>query len=1061
MTQTPTDEQQAIIDHKDGHLLVLAGPGTGKTFVLVERVQKLAAYDDIAEEDILCITFTDKATEEMSDRLAKLGNTKTKVSTFHAFCKEICTENSVKSGLTADSQLVTEELMKLWAIRNSDSFGLDEKIINFVKDSANGNSGIFGAMNSAITNFKESLIKPAELQSWLEKQKEEIKKMSDEDKSKKGNMELIDYVDTHFEFNKVYAAYEKFLRENSRFDYSDLIRMAIDLFNNHPTILESYKKKYKYILVDEFQDNNFSQYEVVRLLGQNANVMVVGDDDQLIMRFQGAREKNFEAFQTQFADVTVKKLTENFRSTKQIVGFANLFTDKILNRQPKQNTSVRDGEKVKIVRPTSGKAQIEYVVKTIRSLLGKQYTDKDGNKAVYDYGDFAILSRQRKWGRDFVDELRTYDIPTTFRGDYNMFESPIIAEVLQYIHIIQSPSTAGMWFHKIMTVSGIDDVNIRIIGEEANRRRYKNPREGIDETFEVMKDCDSLDISQKEEIKEIVKKFEDAIKEDAKGTVAETVFKIIYTDLSGIYKRCSAHDDRLGILMLNKFYGQTLDFENLWPERTIQEFDKHLKFMRKVEIDLEDNSILKDTVQIMTMHSAKGKEYPIVFVTDVTHGRFPGRNVTRDFYVRDGITQNSVSLNFNDATKEFDDKRLLYVTSTRAENQLHILSPTKYDETTNTEKKVSKYLDEIKYNAIDETSGALIHGDVLEISTYDATTQSRQGPATVNERIKTEIQEQMHNSIEKMQISTSLYRLIELARIKYYEEHKEDDPECSGFDVQEFLKVNEKDLNFQDLQGRTKPLFDHDSLEISKSGLGTYKVCPYRYKLEKIQRTPTEGSAIALDLGNSVHNTIDALIKEKKGEVPTKEEMHAKLEEEWIFRSFPSKASSNANKKRAQTMLENYENWQKTTKNKVVATEHDFRFDYEGVTITGRIDWVEKNEKGEFEVVDFKSGMNPPTQAEFDEDPQLYVYARGVEEIPELGKLPVKGSLYYLEYVQVRQPFGKWMSTNFDSKSVADFFEKEIKPLIERILKEDFKPTTGDHCDRCAYLQMCDDGQNR
>ena len=1061
MTQTPTDEQQAIIDHKDGHLLVLAGPGTGKTFVLVERVQKLAAYDDIAEEDILCITFTDKATEEMSDRLAKLGNTKTKVSTFHAFCKEICTENSVKSGLTADSQLVTEELMKLWAIRNSDSFGLDEKIINFVKDSANGNSGIFGAMNSAITNFKESLIKPAELQSWLEKQKEEIKKMSDEDKSKKGNMELIDYVDTHFEFNKVYAAYEKFLRENSRFDYSDLIRMAIDLFNNHPTILESYKKKYKYILVDEFQDNNFSQYEVVRLLGQNANVMVVGDDDQLIMRFQGAREKNFEAFQTQFADVTVKKLTENFRSTKQIVGFANLFTDKILNRQPKQNTSVRDGEKVKIVRPTSGKAQIEYVVKTIRSLLGKQYTDKDGNKAVYDYGDFAILSRQRKWGRDFVDELRTYDIPTTFRGDYNMFESPIIAEVLQYIHIIQSPSTAGMWFHKIMTVSGIDDVNIRIIGEEANRRRYKNSREGIDETFEVMKDCDSLDISQKEEIKEIVKKFEDAIKEDAKGTVAETVFKIIYTDLSGIYKRCSAHDDRLGILMLNKFYGQTLDFENLWPERTIQEFDKHLKFMRKVEIDLEDNSILKDTVQIMTMHSAKGKEYPIVFVTDITHGRFPGRNVTRDFYVRDGITQNSVSLNFNDATKEFDDKRLLYVTSTRAENQLHILSPTKYDETTNTEKKVSKYLDEIKYNAIDETSGALIHGDVLEISTYDATTQSRQGPATVNERIKTEIQEQMHNSIEKMQISTSLYRLIELARIKYYEEHKEDDPECSGFDVQEFLKVNEKDLNFQDLQGRTKPLFDHDSLEISKSGLGTYKVCPYRYKLEKIQRTPTEGSAIALDLGNSVHNTIDALIKEKKGEVPTKEEMHAKLEEEWIFRSFPSKASSNANKKRAQTMLENYENWQKTTKNKVVATEHDFRFDYEGVTITGRIDWVEKNEKGEFEVVDFKSGMNPPTQAEFDEDPQLYVYARGVEEIPELGKLPVKGSLYYLEYVQVRQPFGKWMSTNFDSKSVADFFEKEIKPLIERILKEDFKPTTGDHCDRCAYLQMCDDGQNR
>ena len=139
--------------------------------------------------------------------------------------------------------------------------------------------------------------------------------------------------------------------------------------------------------------------------------------------------------------------------------------------------------------------------------------------------------------------------------------------------------------------------------------------------------------------------------------------------------------------MLNKFYEQTLDFENLWPERTIQEFDKHLKFMRQVEIDLEDISIIKDTVQVMTMHKAKGKEYPIVFVTDITAGRFPGRDVKREFFVRDGITSNSVSLNFNAATREFDDKRLLYVSSTRAENQLHILSPTKYDGKVNTEKK--------------------------------------------------------------------------------------------------------------------------------------------------------------------------------------------------------------------------------------------------------------------------------------------------------------------------------------------------------------------------------------
>ena len=139
-----------------------------------------------------------------------------------------------------------------------------------------------------------------------------------------------------------------------------------------------------------------------------------------------------------------------------------------------------------------------------------------------------------------------------------------------------------MYFHKIMIINGIDEVNIRLINEEAYRRRWNNPRGDIDEVFEVMKDCDSLDITQKEEIKDIVKKMEQAIVEDAKGTVAETVFKIIYTDLSGVYKQCSIHDspeNRLNIMMLNKFYELTLDYENLYPEQTIQVFDEYLKYL--------------------------------------------------------------------------------------------------------------------------------------------------------------------------------------------------------------------------------------------------------------------------------------------------------------------------------------------------------------------------------------------------------------------------------------------------------------------------------------------------
>ena len=171
MGQEPTEVQLEIINHKDGHLIVLAGPGSGKTFVLVERVKKLVE-SGVKPEEILCITFTDKGTEEMNQRLEKMGNTETKVSTFHSFCKQICEDNMVESGISIDSKLIKEESVKVWALKNSDSFDIDGSVIPFQKD----NAGLFAGMNSAITNFKESLITSDELQTWLEEKVGEIER---------------------------------------------------------------------------------------------------------------------------------------------------------------------------------------------------------------------------------------------------------------------------------------------------------------------------------------------------------------------------------------------------------------------------------------------------------------------------------------------------------------------------------------------------------------------------------------------------------------------------------------------------------------------------------------------------------------------------------------------------------------------------------------------------------------------------------------------------------------------------------------------------------------------
>ena len=192
-------------------------------------------------------------------------------------------------------------------------------------------------------------------------------------------------------------------------------------------------------------------------------------------------------------------------------------------------------------------------------------------------------------------------------------------------------------------------------------------------------------ITQKAEIKDIVKKIEDAIKEYGNSTVAEMVSKIIYTDLSGLYKQCSIYDtteNRLNVMMLNKFYELALEFENLNPKKTFSEFQKYLRFMRYVEIDLEESASIADTVQVMTMHKSKGKEYPVVFITDIVQYLYPARDAPRQFYVRNGITKNQVSLNFTPGTRANDDRRLLYVASTRAEKLLHIIAPANYPPST-------------------------------------------------------------------------------------------------------------------------------------------------------------------------------------------------------------------------------------------------------------------------------------------------------------------------------------------------------------------------------------------
>jgi len=1054
MTVELNKEQKDVIDHKDGPVLVLAGPGTGKTMTIIERVEKLVD-GGVDPKKILCITFTEKATGEMKLRLEKKGNTTTVVSTFHAFCREICSDNFIKSGLSDSSKLMKETSLQVWCLKNFDTFGIDPDVIDTGKNLARVTKG----MVQALSNFKESLISSKKFQEWLDAQEEKISKYTPQET--KDYKELISYVELHQEFNKVYSAYEKFQQEKEIFDFDDMILKAINLLKKDAGVLENYQKKYDYILVDEFQDNNYSQFEVVRLLGGHGNVMGVGDDDQLIMRFQGARQENFDEFLSKFNGAKVKHLGQNYRCTEKIVEMSKLILPHIADRKDKVLSALRTGgEKVKVIRADTDKGEVEYVVEKIRELIGTEYVNKDGETKEYRYSDFAILSRQRKFGDKFVNGLNVHGIPSTHIGDFNIFETAIISELMLYLRIIESPTKAGMYLDKLMSVCGIADVNISTINHTARDAKRHVLKGDDDAIFETMKDCDAtvldttegsptygqtipkLDITQKNEIKSIVKNIESVVGFASKSTIVGLVYHLIYSDATGLYKRClllDNTDNRLNILLLNTFYELTEEYQNLNPDETYKEFLEYLELLREVQVDIEEKFDVTDTVHVMTMHKSKGKQYPVVFVADVAGDKFPGTRITRNFYVHDDLLQGSTSLSFSKKVQLADERRLFYVAVTRAENLLFIMAPKKYEGNVN-EKDISIFLTEIDFENQNE---------LIKVEDYEDKDTLKFSPKELHERIKYGTQVQAIDSINRMQLGIAINRIIELARISYLEEHRKDDPECTGFDPKSVLAVDLKDVDLnQELIGKPTPLFDPKDFTVSKSSLETYDDCPYKFLLSKILRTPSPGS-IYTDLGTSIHEMIQETA-DTSGKIPTKAEVMQKLKEKWHWTTFQNATSEGQFYERAKNMTENYLEWRKNNKNKFIASEFGTDFEYKGLTLNGKIDWIEENPNGELEVVDFKTGKSVTSQNKANVDWQLHIYAWLIEHDPKFGKLPVKASLYFLEK-------NKMVSVDIDKKQVEELLEYEVEPLIDRILKNDFKALPESYkCSQCEYRNICD-----
>jgi len=443
-----------------------------------------------------------------------------------------------------------------------------------------------------------------------------------------------DLVNRLIDLHKVYVQYQEFWNQKTVIDFNDMIVECIKLLNEKPQVRKKIQEKFKHILVDEFQDNNYAQLEIVKLISKDGNVTAVGDDDQSIFRFQGAYMKNFSDFQEFFTKTTIINLDQNYRSTQNIVNLANSIVANIPERQKKKLFSENiEGEKIKVAACSNESAEVEFVVKNIKELLGDPIIREDGTEGTVSYEDFAILSRSRISGTKFVKSLRAHGLPADFVGAGNLFASPVVKDVMAYLNIANSPVTSGREITRLMQRHGIVDYNIAKINHYATKISDKdNP--GVDFVLKSLQEFFKQNISQKNEIEGFIDILKQTI-ELSKYQPSTIVYKIIMS-ISGLYKdsiSSNSGEEQINRVLLEEIYNDALEYEILYPDGTLSDFISYLQYLFRFDPELPEELKIENSILVTTIHASKGREFQIVFIVDVAKDKLPLKPKTKKFYV--------------------------------------------------------------------------------------------------------------------------------------------------------------------------------------------------------------------------------------------------------------------------------------------------------------------------------------------------------------------------------------------------------------------------------------------
>ena len=977
---TANPDQTRAITHPPAPLMVVAGAGTGKTTTLIQRIIYLIEEHAIDPATILAITYTEKAAQELKDRiLAEVGTAAEPltVGTFHAFCYSIVRE----FGYRPEHQpILIEEGDAIFMLLNRfdelGPFTSRELPLDPVR-------AVSESFLPFLKRLQDELTTPAHI-------------TVPEAAEDPGEAE---YIAQLHDLLRVARCYKQWKQAANLVDYGDMIQYCYNLLNDH-SLLPKLQQRFRHLIIDEFQDNNFALNEIIhRLGGKRQSITVVGDDDQVIFSFRGASAYNISDFRQRYnqhpvyAEIT---LTENYRSCQPILMAANAVITNNRERITKNlvNPLRPQGSRPHLIQGTTNQ-QNAALPDLVKDYLDKGFTP----------GDITILCRTRSQVKEAAHQLELARVPVNvFIAEY--FQLPVIRDLLAWCQVAGRGTRSDAAFYRLLCAA---------VRPNTARKFYRvHHRHDLTSRLELLRpqEKESPDLAE-------LYRLIDHFREQALGqgrTAAEMVVEICRaTRLLSPYVRRYELTDRTALANAGDFISRALAFNKRHPDNnSLQNFTRYMETLERSNVIAAREPRpfnYRNAILVQTIHKAKGLEYPVVIIPYNQVQRFP-------LNYRPGKFVNTPPANCLQTAaftipdpKELhrqEERRLFYVAMTRAKDELLLLAPPK---------RTSPFIKEIPATLIRTTTMA-------EAKTTPNSAQENDLRIIYEQRLAAAISQDQYDL--SRDLVNALERLQGLARGK---------------------AVTWGDSDWEtELQARLKkqPLPavpEHPVL--SASAIETYDKCPLKYQLVYIDNIPETAEKPQLVFGNIIHQVLEYFHHDN---LHTERELLDLLERFWQSEGFDYESREISFKKQGVDLLKRYYRYIQANPPEVLQTEYKFKFELNFCTIIGKIDRIDRIADG-LKVVDYKTGK---TVTKPQNSLQLAVYCLYLTQhtTGELLGLPAQASLLFL-----RESDQPEHSHSFSGVEL-EGFKAQINHVVEGIKNREFEFKKGRHCDWCDYKTL-------